>query len=511
MKIRWQSAVSALALAPLLAAAGAAGAQGKNLVGDETIVASLNPPPADMSCADAAAQTSVFFNFAHPTFQVSQISLYVDGRGVQDSAIDEHWPTVTLKSGLHPGLNTIDVVANGASGQTMDRRLQVQIGDGQSTDTSVVGVACNDAPAVAQAAPGVPVPVGAEVPPSIVGGDTGEDVVEAPPPAVVEAPPPTVVEEQPAYVAEAPPVYYDYPAPVYVYNPYPVVALDPWVPFIPFFSFGFFYSNFHPYCPPPTFAYHDHWNGGWGGGGWHGGGWHDGGHDWHGNGFAGGGDSGGGRGGNWNGGWRGSHDPGQQTAQAGSSRGFAPAPGGGRFGGGNGGGPAQHGGWGGMASQHFAPHPGYAQAGARAMPASHPGYAQPGYAQSAARGAPSYRGSAGGSNFTSYHAPQYRAAPSASRSYAPPAHGGGWGGGVAAGGGWHGQAAYAAPSFHGGGGFGGGVAAGGGFHGGGGGGGGGGFHGGGGFSGGGFHGGGGGAPHGGGGGGHSGGGGWHGR
>jgi hypothetical protein len=455
MKLQWRllPAVSsglfcAIAAAPLLAAAAAP--LQSNVVGDEAIVASLNPPPAGSSCTDAAARTSVYFNFAHPQFQVSQISLYLDGRGVPNDAVDEHWPTVTLKGGLHPGLNRIDVVASGAAGQTMDRRLQLQIGNAAGADAAAVTVACDDAAPTAQAAPSgdgpqavafgdaaaadpaataaVPVPMPNPVPVD------NTAAVEAPPPAEVEAPPALV---DPAVYADAAPASYDYPAPVYIYSPYPVVALEPWVPFIPFFGFGYFYSNFHPWCPPPVFAYHEHWYGrGWNGD-WHGGGW-----------------NGHGTGNGWGNGWRGGngvvaggpglHRPQGFQARAGGA-GFAPRNG--------------------FASHNFAPHGNgqgapagrnFAWAGRGTFSAYQaPHYAgyQGGHAAAAAprpyaTSATSFRGAAFGG-----HAAGYARAPS----------GGGWGGGS-----FH---ASAAPAFHGGGG-GGGFHAGGGYHGGGGGGGG---------------------------------------
>src|SRR5690349_21529235 len=77
--------LTAAGVLPLLAAAAET---------DQPIVASLNPPPAGLACAAAAAATSVYFQFANPPFEVSQISLYLDGKGVAQDAIEDHWPTV---------------------------------------------------------------------------------------------------------------------------------------------------------------------------------------------------------------------------------------------------------------------------------------------------------------------------------------------------------------------------------------------------------------------------------
>jgi hypothetical protein len=237
-----------LALVVPLLWAPIAGADDPTAVGDETVVASLNQPPAGLSCADAAAQASVYFQFVKPPFPVKQLSLYLDGHGVPEGDIDEHWPTVTLKRGLHPGRNTVDVVATGEGGQSFDRRLVVLVGlTPTAEDSAAAMVNCNDT-AVTQAVP------------EAVQSGAASGVVEEEAPAVVEAPP-TIIEEGPTYyeggtvIYEDEPVYY-YPAPVYVYNPYPVVALAPWAPIVPFFSFTFFYSHYHPYCPPPAVAYH---------------------------------------------------------------------------------------------------------------------------------------------------------------------------------------------------------------------------------------------------------------
>ncbi len=300
--------LAALGGLPLLAGLSAHAADS-----DQPIVASLNPPPAGLACDAAAAATSVYFQFANPPFQVSQVSLYLDGKGVSQDAIDEHWPTVTMSKGLHPGTNTVDIVANGDNGQHIERRMIVQVGGSAAAGNGTAQVACGDTATVAQAPqavaavppqvidPAVPAAV-EDVAPSVVGGDDPEPVVVQDAPTVIyDTPPPTVV--------------YDYPPPVYVYNPYPVVAIDPWIPFVPFFSFGFFYSNYHPWCPPPQVVYNNYYHGGgWNGGGWHGnpgnGGWNGGG--WHGNPGGGGWNGGVGRGPSPapNPGWHGAPRPG---------------------------------------------------------------------------------------------------------------------------------------------------------------------------------------------------------
>lgn len=200
---------------------------------DEAVVASLNLPPDHLNCEDAAAQTSVYFNFPQPPFQITQISLYLDGHGVPEDTVETHWPTVTLTSGLHPGRNTVDVVASGASGQTLNRRLVVLVGNAAGGDAvPPAHVACDNTIA------------------STADDDESDEVEGEPEPVVVEPQPRVVVREQPEVV------YYD--TPVYIYRPYPVVAFDPYVPIIPFFSFGIFYSHYHPYYRPPVVVYHPH-------------------------------------------------------------------------------------------------------------------------------------------------------------------------------------------------------------------------------------------------------------
>lgn len=418
------------ALALLLAAlSGPAAAQStQSDAGGQPIVASLNPPPAGLGCDAAAAATSVYFQFVNPPFQVSQVSLYLDGKGVPQDAVDEHWPTVTLSKGLHPGSNTVDIVANGASGQHIERRMVVQVGGDAGGSAGTAQVACDDAAAaqVAQAAP-----------------PAAEQYSDADPvPAEVDEPPPVVVQDSPAVVYQAPPqVVYDYPPPVYVYTPYPVVAFGPWVPFAPFFSFGFFYSNYHPWCPPPRVV-----SGGWYGG-WHGG---------HGPEWRGGGPGGwhGGNGGGWNGGggWRGGNGPGRypspQAPNGGSGWRGAPRPGAPQpsytGNGGNGRNSGNYGNYGGWHTQPGPQNRGGWQNAPR--PAQPPGQYR------AAYGAP---GQAYRPPVQQYRPPaqsQFRPAPQqfrpppqqAFRAPAAPAfHGGGGGGG----GGWHG-----APAGHGGGG-----------------------------------------------------------
>lgn len=253
---------------PALALAVAAASFAGPAAADQAVVASLSPPQPGLGCAEAAARTSVYFQFTHPTFAVSQISLYLDGRGAPRDAIDQHWPTVTLTRGLHAGRNTVDVVAEGKGGQRLSRRLVVLVGPSAGGDsTAPATVPCDDTLAQGEVE------------------DDSSPLIDEPQPVIVEPPP--VIYSSPPVLVEA--------APVYVYRPYPVFALDAFVPMVPFFGFSLFYSNYHPYCPPPRVVYHtapdfplrgdDHWRGGGDrqgrGSGWH---EHDRGDGWRGSG-----------------------------------------------------------------------------------------------------------------------------------------------------------------------------------------------------------------------------------
>jgi len=243
--------LAALAAASVLGAVS--GTSQAQAGGDQPIVASLNPPPVGLACDAAAAATSVYFQFTNPPFQVSQISLYLDGRGVPQDAVDEHWPTVTLSRGLHPGSNTIDIVANGGAGQQIQRRMVVQVGGASDGSAGSAQVACDDAAAAQPAAP---------------------DVADQPQPGVVEGDPePVAVQDSPQVIYDTPPQpAYDYgyddgyPPPVYFYSPYPLVAFGPWVPFVPFFGFGFFFSHYHPHFAAPHMVVNNNYgHGGWNG------------------------------------------------------------------------------------------------------------------------------------------------------------------------------------------------------------------------------------------------------
>jgi len=393
--------LAALALAPLLIATSPASlAQSQSQSADQPIVASLNPPPAGLSCDAAAAATSVYFQFANPPFQISQISLYLDGKGVPQDAIDEHWPTVTLSKGLHPGSNTVDIVANGGSGQHIERRMLVQVGGASSGAAGSAQVPCDDNAAAQQAvqqqlpqqAPQV-----ADAAGDPVNGGWDDQTQYG---ALTSDPAPVAVQDGPPAVYDAPPqVAYDYPPPVYYYTPYPVVDFGPWVPFVPFFSFGFFYSNYHPWFSPPRVVVNNYYGHGpgWNGGGWRG--------------------TPGGAGG---GGWRGGGNNGGGTAWRGGSNGAASYAAPRTFGDGSGSGPV----WRGQAPAPAPQNRGWQGAARPAQPA----YGQ--YRSAYSAPAQQYRPQP-----QQYRAPQQQFRPAPQQSFRPAApafHGGGGGGGHSA-------------------------------------------------------------------------------
>jgi hypothetical protein len=209
-----------------------AAAQEAGAAPDNAIVASLNDVPQGLSCSDAAAQAHVSFDFQKPDFDIKQISLYVDGHGVAGDAVTQQWPRVTLSSGLHPGRNTVEIVATGDGDRSVARQLTVLIGvPPKNGDESAASVQCDDSRTQVASTP----------PPAVEDqGDQEAQTVE-PPPQVINR---TVYVDQPVYV------YHDIPA-------YPVWPL--FVPIIPIVIGSFpppvWYVS-RPYCPPPRVAYY---------------------------------------------------------------------------------------------------------------------------------------------------------------------------------------------------------------------------------------------------------------
>jgi hypothetical protein len=196
-------------------------------VADDSIVASYTPPAAEgLACSEAARQTTVSFEFRRTPFQIRQLSLYVDGRGVSPGVVQEVWPRVTLIAGLHPGRNLVEVVATGDGRQSMQRQLVVLIGE-EADDDDVAPVEISCLREYAQS----------------------PDVIAATPPVVV-GPPVQYVQQSTVFVDD----------PVYIYHPVPVYPVYPSV--IPFISVVvgsppvYSYPSYPPpYYPPPPPRY----------------------------------------------------------------------------------------------------------------------------------------------------------------------------------------------------------------------------------------------------------------
>ncbi len=213
-------------IAPLAIYTGSVLAQSQ-IAGDDSIVATYSHPSEDsLPCAEAAQRSTVSFEFRRMPFQITQVSLYVDGRGLAPDAVAEDWPRVTLTRGLHAGRNLVEVVATGQSRQSMQRRLTVLVGaEANDDDVSPVEISCLREYAAAP------------------------DLVATSTPLIVEAP----VE----YVQQPPQtVFVD--DPMYIYHPMPVYPIYPGV--IPFISIVYtssppVYYYPRPYCPPPPVVY----------------------------------------------------------------------------------------------------------------------------------------------------------------------------------------------------------------------------------------------------------------
>lgn len=197
----------------------------------DAIVASLNPVADGLACSDAATQAQVSFDFQKPDFDIKQVSLYVDGKGVPQDAVTQQWPRVTLSSGLHPGRNTVEIVATGDNDRSIARQLTVLIGtQAQAGDDNAAIVQCDNSRSQVAATP----PVTSQP-------EQQQQVVEAVPQAVA---PTTIYVEQPVYV------YHSVPA-------YPVWPV--FVPIIPVvIGYPVFPTWYAPrrYCPPPVVTYY---------------------------------------------------------------------------------------------------------------------------------------------------------------------------------------------------------------------------------------------------------------
>lgn len=178
----------AVLLASLPMAATAAGR------GDAAIKVSLSRADSALPCDQVADQTQVYFDGRHAGFKPSHLQVLLNGERVPADQVHYAWPRVTLKGGLSPGRNTVELLVETPNGTEIDRSIVVKVGDSVHSADGV-SLACQ--PVVAAAAPQVETPV--------------TRVYEVAP--AVE--PPTVVYSAPVST------YYSYPYYSYPYYSYP--------------------------------------------------------------------------------------------------------------------------------------------------------------------------------------------------------------------------------------------------------------------------------------------------
>src|SRR5581483_8172041 len=212
--LRWTSRfVTAGAVA--LAAAAPAQAAAPN------VIASLAQPPGGLACSDAVRQTQVVFDFKASRSDLDKISVFINGKGVPESAVSEEWPRLTVLKGLRPGRNTVEVYATTPDGKTEAHTLTVLAGEAPSRDDKddVAIVDC----------------VGRQVAQrddrgrEVIADDDADEVIEDVRPHVDDD-----VDEVDRVVYED--------APVYVYYPYPA------------FRFVSFFPAY--YYPAPYYRYY---------------------------------------------------------------------------------------------------------------------------------------------------------------------------------------------------------------------------------------------------------------
>ncbi|MDB5987392.1 MAG: hypothetical protein JWR16_2445 [Nevskia sp.] len=189
-------------------------------VDDRSIAASVNVPAQGLSCDEAAAQASVSFKALNIPFDVQRVSVFVDGNGLQESAVDQAWPTVVVRQGLHPGRNLVEFILYGPDNQSMDRKQTVLIGTPPTAgDVAPAQIACVGTVAADDEA----------VQPALATEETASDA-------------PPAVDPDAAY----------YEGPVYTYYPAPVF-------FGPVIPVGYFSAPPVIYAPPPPLFFYNHY------------------------------------------------------------------------------------------------------------------------------------------------------------------------------------------------------------------------------------------------------------
>jgi len=200
-----------------------------------TVLASVNVSAPGLSCDAAAAQASVTFKVVGAPFTVQRYSVFIDGNGLPESAVDEAWPSVAVHQGFHPGRNLIEFILYGADNQSLDRKQTLLIGTApNSGDIAPAQIDCVGA--VAQddesAWPALALNGTGQAAGQPSGDQYGNQGVDEPP---------TVIESTPAY----------FDGPIYTYYPAPVF-------FGPVFSAGYFSAPLIIYSPRPPLFYDNH-------------------------------------------------------------------------------------------------------------------------------------------------------------------------------------------------------------------------------------------------------------
>src|SRR5581483_4692888 len=209
----------------------------------------LAQPPGGLACSDAVRQTQVVFDFKASRSDLDKISVFINGKGVPESAVSEEWPRLTVLKGLRPGRNTVEVYATTPDGKTEAHTLTVLAGEAPSRDDKddVAIVDC----------------VGRQV---AQRDDRGREVIaEADDDAdeVIEDVRPHVDDD----VDEVDRVVYE-DAPVYVYYPYPAFRF---VSFFPAYYYPApYYRYYGSYGYRPYPYYGGHYYGGYRHGGYRG-------------------------------------------------------------------------------------------------------------------------------------------------------------------------------------------------------------------------------------------------
>lgn len=199
---------------------------------NKTVLASVNVPAPGLSCDDAAARASVTFKVVGAPFTVQRYSVFIDGDGLPESAVDEAWPSIAVQHGFHPGRNLIEFILYGADNQSLDRKQTLLIGASPNSG-DVAPAQINCAGSVAQddesAWPALALNGTGQAAGPLSGDQNGNQGADEPPPVI-----------------ESTPTYFD--GPIYTYYPAPVF-------FGPVFSAGYFSAPLIIYSPRPPLYY----------------------------------------------------------------------------------------------------------------------------------------------------------------------------------------------------------------------------------------------------------------